>query len=336
MTAMTAKIRDMRQAGLDQHGEFGPENLAFKMLRTQGKIKELYDARNTAKDQELSLDERRKAKKKKRVRYGFGGYWYPGTGYAGQDTAATQDSGVDDDGGESIREDVAASDEEILKDFVKFCVAELKIESMPTVKLRRDPKWSVVNRTFGRYINDAHLLEVAFGQRHIMDVLRTVAHELTHTHQHERETVPDDAGETGSPYENEANARAGVLMRDYGQLHPELFDAGETELEESASGYIPTKAQAKDPRFSMALTKDIRPGQLGKEANKLNLKTNKQGIPQIAKANGLFEELMLEFQLAKEGIDAPISKTKDAEQYYKFIVAKHKMGRPLTRKEQAA
>lgn len=302
MDRLARKIKKMRQAGLDQHGEFSPENLAFKMLRTQGKIKQLYDARNAAKDQQLSLDERRKTKKKKRVKYGFGGYWYPGTGYAGQDTAAAQDSGGDGGGGESVKEDAASSDEQTLKDFVKFCVAELKIESMPTVKLRKDPQWPVVNRTFGRYIDDTHTLEVAFGQRHIMDVLRTVAHELTHKHQHEREAMPDNAGETGSPYENEANAQAGVLMRNYGQLHPELFDNGQAELEESASGYIPTKRQAKDPRFSMALTQDIRPGQLGKEANKLNLRTDSQGQPQVAKANGLFEKLALELsQFKKKG-----------------------------------
>jgi hypothetical protein len=333
MSALSAKIRDMRQSGLDQHGEFGPENLAFKMLRSQGKIKQLYDARNAAKDQLLSLDERRK-KKKKKVRYGYGAYWYPGTAYAGQDHAAGSEGGGDGGGGESLRESVALSDEDILKDFIEFCVKELKIEHMPRVKLRRDPQWSVVNRTFGRYVNDANMLEVAFGQRHIMDVLRTVAHELTHKHQHERAAVPVDAGETGSPYENEANARAGVLMRDYGRLHPELFDASENELAEGASGYIPTKRQAKDPRYSMALTVDIKPGQVGKEANKLKLRTDRQGAPQIARADGLFEELMLEFQLAKEGIDAPISKTKDSEQYYKFIVAKHKLGRPLTRQEQ--
>ena len=51
MTRMAEKIKRMRQTGLEQHGEFGPENLAFKMLRSQGKIKELYDARNRAKDQ---------------------------------------------------------------------------------------------------------------------------------------------------------------------------------------------------------------------------------------------------------------------------------------------
>jgi hypothetical protein len=28
----------------------------------------------------------------------------------------------------------------------------------------------------------------------------------------------------GSPAENEANAKAGEIMRKYGKLHPELFD----------------------------------------------------------------------------------------------------------------
>jgi hypothetical protein len=445
MSELSTKIREYRQAGLDAHGEFGPENLAFKILRTQGLIKRLYDTRNAAKDELLSLDERRKKKKKKKsVRYGFGGYWYPGTAYAGQDHPAGTEGGDSggDGGGESIREDAGVTDEQILKDFVDFCVKELKIKRMPVVKLRRDPQWSVRNKTFGRYIDDAKTLEVSWGNRHIMDVLRTVAHELTHKHQHERESMPASAGETGSKYENEANAQAGVLMRDYGRLHPELFDQGAAELEESASGYIPTRAQAKDPRFSMALTVDIKPGQVGKEANKLKLKTNKQGQPQIAQANGLFENLYKEYKKYKadedyspdeppgpefkptmpagtlrvdvsdvydwyklgqhisdleglgqhdfgqgppssiisfgdedtehkfiknlkatgldvtdidpkdpkkragktiktdptynvdEAINAPVSKSQDAEQYYKFILGKAKLGRPLTRAEQ--
>jgi hypothetical protein len=94
-------------------------------------------------------------------------------------------------------------------------------------------------------------------------------------------------------------------MRDYARLHPEYFAIGQAEklsdpVQESASGYIPTKKQAKDPRFSMALTQDIRPGQLGKEANKLKLKTDSQGHPQVANPNGLFEQLMMEYQAAKE------------------------------------
>ena len=446
ITDMTEKLRDYRQAGLDAHGEFGPENLAFKMLRTQGLIKKLYAARNRAKDELLSLDERKRKKKKRSVKYGYGAYWYPGYAYAGQDhPAGTEGGDGGGDGGESLRESVETSNEEILRDFVEFCVKELKIEQMPHVRLRRDPQWPAMNRTFGRYNDDAKTLEVAWGQRHIMDVLRTVAHELTHKHQHEREgeQMGPDAGETGSPYENEANARAGVLMRDYGRLHPEYFTVGQVhDLEESASGYIPTKAQAKDPRFSMALTQDIRPGQVGKEANKLKLKTDRQGHPQIARANGLFENLFKEYKKYKatedyspdsppgpefrptmpagtlrvdvsdvydwyklgqhisnmkglgqhdfgagppssiisfgdedtehkfikdleatgldvtdidpvdpvkrpgkkvktdptynvdEAIHTPVTKERDAEQYYKFIVGKARLGRPLTRAEQ--
>jgi hypothetical protein len=309
ITALANKIKKMRQSGLETQGEFGPENLAFKMLRTQGLIDKLYAARNAAKDQMLSLDERRKKKKKKAraMRWGhFGGYWYPGTGYAGQDTPAAQAAGDGggDGGAESIKEDAGATDEEILKSFIDFVVKELKIENMPRVFLRRDPEWPKRNKTFGRYNDDAKTLEVAWGNRHIMDVLRTVAHELTHKHQHEREDVPPSAGETGSEYENEANARAGVLMRDWARLHPEHFDAGQAhDLEESASGYIPTKKQSRDPRFSMALTVDIRPGQVGKEANKLKLKTDRQGHPQIARANGLFENLYKEYHKFKAAED---------------------------------
>jgi hypothetical protein len=79
--------------------------LAFKILRTQGLIKKLYDARNEAKDELLSLDERRKKKKKKSVRYGYGAYWYPGTAYAGQDHPAGTEGGDGGggDGGERVR-----------------------------------------------------------------------------------------------------------------------------------------------------------------------------------------------------------------------------------------
>jgi hypothetical protein len=362
ISAMANKVKEYRQAGLDAHGEFGPENLAFKILRTQGLIKKLYNARNEAKDRLLSLDERRKKKKKKTVRYGYSGYWYPGTAYAGQDhPAGTEGGGGDGGGGESVQEDLnevgstpdgvnpsttmilsdvdsMPSDEEILKDFIDFCVKELKIEQLPRVRLRRDPQWPTVHKTFGRYSDDAKTLEVAWGGRHIMDVLRTVAHELTHKHQHERDgdRMGPDAGETGSPYENEANARAGVLMRDWGRLHPEHFDAGPAQgLEEGASGYIPTRAQARDPRYSMALTVDIKPGQVGKEANKLKLKTDRQGYPQIARANGLFEQLMAEYEQTKETIQTPVSKTdRAAEDYYRFVAGKARLGRPLTRQEQ--
>ena len=49
------RIKDMRQSGLEKNGEFGVENLAFKLLRNTGLIQKLYDAETIETDKELSL-----------------------------------------------------------------------------------------------------------------------------------------------------------------------------------------------------------------------------------------------------------------------------------------
>ena len=50
------KIKQYRQAGLDKGGEFGPENLAFKALRSQGLITQLYALRDKLHSQRLSIE----------------------------------------------------------------------------------------------------------------------------------------------------------------------------------------------------------------------------------------------------------------------------------------
>ena len=49
-------IKKYRQIGLHSTGEFGPENLAFKALRSNGYIEKLYSSLNDLKDQEFSLE----------------------------------------------------------------------------------------------------------------------------------------------------------------------------------------------------------------------------------------------------------------------------------------
>ncbi len=51
------EIKDMRKSGLAIMGEFGPENLTFKMLRAQGVIKKLIDHINSLKNHSLSLEQ---------------------------------------------------------------------------------------------------------------------------------------------------------------------------------------------------------------------------------------------------------------------------------------
>lgn len=49
-------LKRYRQAGLDKGGEFGPENLAYKALRNQGYIAQLYDLRNHLHSERLSIE----------------------------------------------------------------------------------------------------------------------------------------------------------------------------------------------------------------------------------------------------------------------------------------
>lgn len=50
------ELKNMRRSGLERGGEFSPENLAFKILRTQGYQDQLYDKIVELKDRELSVE----------------------------------------------------------------------------------------------------------------------------------------------------------------------------------------------------------------------------------------------------------------------------------------
>jgi len=59
-----------------------------------------------------------------------------------------------------------------------------------------------------------------------------------------------------------------------------------SEIITEGGGYIPkNSSEAKDPRWEMAITSDIQPGQDKVEANKLSLKVGTKG-PAIARTNG--------------------------------------------------
>ena len=113
----------------------------------------------------------------------------------------------------------------ILHEFVRFAAEDLELESLPEFDFMFDTKRSVEHKSFGGYAPGAEHITITVKNRHVMDVCRTLAHELVHYSQDlKSELEDDDAGATGSPQENEANARAAVIMRNWGKLHPNLFD----------------------------------------------------------------------------------------------------------------
>ena len=56
MQKVQEKIRNMRQQGLQKHGEFGTENLVFKLLRRDGTMDRLWKKQRQVLDKQLSLN----------------------------------------------------------------------------------------------------------------------------------------------------------------------------------------------------------------------------------------------------------------------------------------
>ena len=274
MLTLWNKIKAMRQIGLEQHGEFGCENITFKLLRDQGCIRLLKDAHLAAQDHAMSLVE--KNREKGRVTYGFGHRIAEDVTITPDGVSASTRMFLSEKGDE---------DNQAVNDFIQHVVTELGIDPAPKIVIHTDPEWSEGNHSFGRYEPESNTLNVSLVDRHILDVFRTIAHELVHCDQHQTQGgLPMDAGETGSEYENDANARAGIIMRDFAASHPEYFAA--ESLGEGASGYIPkNKKEAAMPQYAMALSVDVRPGQTGKEANKMALQTGPNGEPTLLMKN---------------------------------------------------
>jgi Zn-dependent peptidase ImmA (M78 family) len=118
----------------------------------------------------------------------------------------------------------------ILHDFVRFAAKDLELKNLPKFDFVFDSKRSVENKSFGGYMPGQKHITITVKNRHINDVCRTLAHELVHFSQDLKNELEDDAaGSTGSPQENEANARAAVIMRNWGKLHPDYFDKESVE-----------------------------------------------------------------------------------------------------------
>jgi len=318
----------------------------------------------------LERKRKKKAAAQKKFKYGqFGGWFYPGYHYG---TGSDGGSDGGDGGGESVNEQ-SDNMTDVVTRFAASCADHLGLKNPPQIKLKQDPEWTRRNGTFGRYTADPeNKIELAVSGRHIIDVLRTLAHEMTHALQNEREGLPDHAGETGSPFEDEANALAGRIMRHWADQEPDMFKGVELEedwrqrmggaalaaacvagtpgcattgdlvrgaqiagraaqtmqghdirdiaraeaeqelrnylrarrgdanaqnlsriyqqqkrqVQNESSGYIPTEAEKNDPRYSMALTADIRPGEINRQAKKMGWPTDTLGRPPVLKTNG--------------------------------------------------
>ena len=81
-------------------------------------------------------------------------------------------------------------------------------------------------RTTAVYNHVENTITIYVKNRALVDILRSIAHELVHHKQNISGAFEgaEDPGADGSEFENEANAVAGVIIRKWGRLHPEIYE----------------------------------------------------------------------------------------------------------------
>ena len=105
-----------------------------------------------------------------------------------------------------------------INEFADYCCDKLGIDR-PKLTLKGTNDTNALGYTD---MSDGSVT-IVVADRHQMDIMRTLAHELVHCKQM---TTHTPCGDTGSKDENEANAMAGVLMREWGQNNPNLYTEG--------------------------------------------------------------------------------------------------------------
>lgn len=117
----------------------------------------------------------------------------------------------------------------ILKEFIRFCKQELNLQTLPKISLIKDKNFVEQNRSFGFYSPSEQTVGVFYPGRNLADICRSLAHELCHHRQNELGLIYNDAGETGTDIENDANAMAGIIMRDYGKKNVNVYELPQSE-----------------------------------------------------------------------------------------------------------
>ena len=114
----------------------------------------------------------------------------------------------------------------VVDDFMGFCQQKLGIKEMPELILvpYKGPDMSTA-----AYHPQRNCVQILLGERALVDVLRSVAHELVHRQQDEEGRLEGAEGpgadmrqDIGADYENEANAVGGALIKEFSRFYEGL------------------------------------------------------------------------------------------------------------------
>jgi hypothetical protein len=126
---------------------------------------------------------------------------------------------------QSLREDVGQKldiSAEVDK-FVDWTAKKLNLKKVPTIELSMDSEEAQTNHHTGGHVPGEGSVWVYAKNRNLVDILRTVFHELVHVRQHEIGMIKPGDSYPGSPIEAMADMLAGKYIKIYGEKNNHIF-----------------------------------------------------------------------------------------------------------------
>jgi len=106
--------------------------------------------------------------------------------------------------------------------FVAWSKKVLNLQTEPKITLSKDHDQASKGHHTGLHTDDGKIW-VYVGNRNLVDIFRTIFHELVHHRQGELNMIKDGDSYPGSPIEAMADMMAGKYIKIYGKKHPEIF-----------------------------------------------------------------------------------------------------------------
>jgi hypothetical protein len=107
---------------------------------------------------------------------------------------------------------------------VEWICKKFGIKDIPAIELSMDTDEAQGNHHTGGHVPGSGRIWVYAKNRNLVDLLRTVFHELVHVRQHELDMIKPNSSYPGSPIEAMADMMAGKMIKIYGAANPHIFE----------------------------------------------------------------------------------------------------------------
>jgi len=110
-----------------------------------------------------------------------------------------------------------------ITDFVKFVKKELELKECPTVVLQNG-RGKLKTTAHYDYSKENKIIRINAKNRALVDVMRSIAHEMVHHKQFEQGRLEVKPPDIGGEIEDEANSKAGQYIKMFSKMDETIYD----------------------------------------------------------------------------------------------------------------